>query len=73
MVFIKLNKTHFELKNSLINYIVCPTCRNDVIVRIKKMIRNEIIDGNIICKKCKDKKIKIATIKEIESEISVTE
>jgi ubiquinone/menaquinone biosynthesis C-methylase UbiE/uncharacterized protein YbaR (Trm112 family) len=42
------------LKQKLIDFLVCPTCRHSINVKIKRKIRNEIIEGSIICAHCKD-------------------
>jgi len=42
------------LKQKLIDFLVCPTCRHSINVKIKKKIREEIIEGKIICDHCKD-------------------
>ena len=42
------------MKLSLIENLVCPTCRKQVILRTKKRQGNEIIQGKILCLHCKD-------------------
>ena len=42
------------MKQKLIDFLVCPTCRHSINVKIKKKIREEIIEGIIICNHCKD-------------------
>ncbi len=42
------------MKQKLINFLVCPTCRKSVTVKIKKKIDSEIIEGLIKCDKCED-------------------
>ena len=43
------------MKLSLIDYLVCPSCRSRLILKTKSKIKNEIIEGTLICSKCKDK------------------
>ena len=42
------------LKQKLLDFLVCPTCRKSINVRIKKKIGTEIIEGTILCHHCKD-------------------
>ena len=42
------------MKQKLIDFLVCPTCRHSINIKIKKKIRKEIIEGTIICDHCKD-------------------
>jgi len=42
------------LKQKLIDFLVCPTCRHSINIKIKKKIHEEIIEGIIICDHCKD-------------------
>ena len=43
------------MKQKLIDFLVCPTCRNSVHIKIKKKKGTEIIEGLILCDKCKDR------------------
>jgi len=43
------------LKQKLLDFLVCPTCRNSVHIKIKKKKGTEIIEGLILCDKCKDR------------------
>ena len=42
------------MKLSLIENLVCPTCRKQIVLRTKKRQGNEIIQGKILCLHCKD-------------------
>jgi len=42
------------LKEILINFLVCPTCRNSVKVKVRKKKNNEIIEGLISCHHCNE-------------------
>ena len=42
------------MKQKLIDFLVCPTCRKDVDVKIQKKQGSEIIEGSIKCHECKD-------------------
>ena len=42
------------LKQKLLDFLVCPTCRKSINVKIKKKIGTEIIEGTILCHHCKD-------------------
>ncbi len=42
------------MKQKLINFLVCPTCRKSVDVKIRKKQGIEIIEGSIKCHECKD-------------------
>jgi len=42
------------LKQKLVNFLVCPTCRKSVDVKIRKKQGSEIIEGLIKCHECKD-------------------
>ena len=48
-------KIYVLLKQKLIDFLVCPTCRNSVHIKIKKKKGTEIIEGLILCDKCKDR------------------
>jgi len=43
------------MKPSILEYIVCPTCRSDFKLLTKSKLKNEIKEGTLICVKCKDK------------------
>lgn len=43
------------MKERLLNFLVCPTCRSPIDVKIKKKKGSEILDGLILCTKCKDR------------------
>ena len=42
------------MKIKLIDFLVCPTCRKPVELKIKKRKNDEIIEGSILCHHCKD-------------------
>ena len=42
------------MKQKLIDFLVCSTCRHSINVKIKKKISEEIIEETIICDHCKD-------------------
>jgi uncharacterized protein YbaR (Trm112 family) len=42
------------LKQKLVDFLVCPTCRSSIHVKINKKKGSEIIEGLILCDKCKD-------------------
>ncbi len=42
------------LKILLLDFLVCPTCRGEFSINIRKKIKSEIIEGNFTCKKCKE-------------------
>ncbi len=42
------------MKQRLLDFLVCPTCRHSIHVKIKKKKGSEIIEGLISCDKCKD-------------------
>jgi ubiquinone/menaquinone biosynthesis C-methylase UbiE/uncharacterized protein YbaR (Trm112 family) len=37
------------VKSSLIEYIICPICRKDLVIRNPKKIKEEIIEGLLVC------------------------
>ncbi|HXV66505.1 MAG TPA: class I SAM-dependent methyltransferase [Nitrosopumilaceae archaeon] len=39
------------MKNNIIELIICPTCGNKLHIKLKKKIKNEIIEGQLICSK----------------------
>ncbi len=43
------------MKPSILEHIVCPTCRSDFKLLTKSKLKNEIKEGTLICVKCKDK------------------
>ena len=43
------------MKLSILEYIVCPTCRSNFRLRSKSKSKNEIQEGTLICTKCNDK------------------
>ena len=43
------------MKLSLLEYLVCPSCRSELKLRIKSKIKNEINEGTLRCTKCNDK------------------
>lgn len=42
------------MKQKLLDFLVCPTCRNSIHVKIKKKKGIEILEGLISCDKCND-------------------
>jgi len=44
----------YLLKQKLINFLVCPTCRKSVDVKIRKKQGSEILEGSIKCRECSD-------------------
>jgi len=42
------------LKISLLEFLVCPACRGEISINIRKKIKSEIIEGSLTCKKCKE-------------------
>ena len=42
------------MKNRLFEFLVCPTCRGEISLYIRKKIKNEIIEGKLNCKKCQE-------------------
>ncbi|RDJ32152.1 MAG: methyltransferase domain-containing protein [Crenarchaeota archaeon] len=42
------------MKMSLIQYLVCPTCRRPTTIKIHKKIKDEIISGKILCTHCNE-------------------
>ena len=42
------------LKQKLLNFLVCPTCRKSVDVKIRKRQGSEILEGSIKCRECSD-------------------
>ena len=42
------------MKIQLLDFLVCPTCRGEISLKIKKKLGTEIIEGKLICKKCKE-------------------
>ena len=43
------------MKISILDHLVCPSCHSELKLKTKKRIKNEIIDGTLICTKCNDK------------------
>ena len=41
------------MKKDIIDILCCPTCKGDLELKIKKEIKDDIIKGTFICKKCK--------------------
>ena len=42
------------MKISLLEFLVCPACRGEISINIRKKIKSEIIEGSLTCKKCKE-------------------
>ena len=43
------------MKLSILDHIVCPTCRSSFKLKIKSKSKNEVKEGTLICIKCSDK------------------
>ena len=43
------------MKISILEYLVCPSCRSKLKLKSKSKSKNEIYEGNLICTKCNDK------------------
>jgi uncharacterized protein YbaR (Trm112 family) len=43
------------MKEDLLDILCCPTCKGELELRIEKEEKEEIIEGALICKKCKMK------------------
>ncbi len=43
------------MKLSILEHLVCPSCRSELKLRIKSKTKNEINEGTLICTKCSDK------------------
>ncbi|CAD6516859.1 SAM dependent methyltransferase [metagenome] len=53
-MLINTNFLRVSLKTELLQYLVCPTCKGQISINIHKKIKNEIINGTINCKNCKN-------------------
>ena len=53
-MLINTNFLCVSLKTELLQYLVCPTCKGQISVNVHKKIKNEIINGKINCKNCKN-------------------
>lgn len=42
------------MKNELLKYLICPSCRGQISLNVRKKVKNEIITGTINCKNCKN-------------------
>ena len=42
------------MKISIIEYLVCPTCRGELSLKSIKKTKNEIVSGKFSCKNCKE-------------------
>jgi len=42
------------LKTELLQHLICPKCKSQISLNIKKKVKNEIISGTLNCKKCKN-------------------
>ena len=43
------------MKSSILEYLVCPSCRSDLKLKTKSKIKDEIKEGTLICTTCNDK------------------
>jgi uncharacterized protein YbaR (Trm112 family) len=43
------------MKPSILEHIICPTCRSDFKLLTKSKLKNEIKEGTLICTKCNHK------------------
>ena len=43
------------MKLSILEYLVCPSCRSKLKLKSKLKVKNEIKEGTLICTKCNDK------------------
>lgn len=41
------------MKKDLLDILCCPTCREDLTLKVDKEEKDEIIKGTLTCKKCK--------------------
>ena len=53
-MLINTNFLRVSLKTELLQYLVCPTCKGQISINVHKKIKNEIINGTINCKNCKN-------------------
>ena len=42
------------MKTELLQYLVCPTCKGQISLNINEKMKNEIINGTLNCKNCKN-------------------
>ena len=42
------------MKKSIMDILVCPKCKNDLILNVKKEDKEEIIEGELKCKNCSE-------------------
>ncbi len=40
------------MKKDIVDILCCPVCKSDIILKIEKEEKNEIIKGFFTCKKC---------------------
>ena len=40
------------MKRDLVDIICCPVCKGDLELKVKREENDEIIEGELICKKC---------------------
>jgi len=40
------------MKKSSLEFLCCPDCRNDLVLRIKELVDNEVVSGFLKCEKC---------------------
>ena len=43
------------MKKDVLDIICCPTCKGDLVLKIEKEEKGEIISGSFTCSKCKCK------------------
>jgi uncharacterized protein YbaR (Trm112 family) len=41
-----------KMKKDIVDILCCPVCKSDIILKIEKEEKNEIIKGFFTCKKC---------------------
>lgn len=42
------------MKKSIMDILVCPKCKNDLILNVKKEDKEEIIEGELKCNNCSE-------------------
>jgi ubiquinone/menaquinone biosynthesis C-methylase UbiE/uncharacterized protein YbaR (Trm112 family) len=42
------------MKISILEYLECPSCHGELLLKINKKTKNEVIEGKFSCKKCKE-------------------
>ena len=42
------------MDRSLVDILVCPVCKSELILTVTEEVKNDVVDGNLSCGSCKE-------------------